>query len=298
MEAKNRARHEEISSTTIAQPSVRFRVASEGADVCPRTLNSTGGHGPDTDTLPRNDGGEINMSLSGIVASLSAYVLRGDDFLRHPHDDLVAIALKRSVRCGLDPMMLARESISAFESLERWASRVRALWMAASGRLFTMMMFVALARIMLLGSVSEDAWSSWIVLDRLCGGGSVVGAALIGSWLAGVFRKVSWSRDKDVGLGRLFAEYAVLGSQGVACEQLAKSLKEIRFAELRRGVDGQDLRKRVFLQRILRESDDIERQLPRLGYIFIAVDLGGFVLGGLGFVLIPFLAWIQTASGA
>ena len=237
------------------------------------------------------------MNLKNLSGNLRNYILTGDDFLRRTRGSQFSKAMLQSIRSGFDSPQLAREVITGVESLERNVSTIKQLWVAALVRLTTMSLLIMTARVMMLSPVTEGVWDSWVVLDRMCSGACVVGVGVIGWWAGGVFRKVGWSAQKDRDLGNRFCEYAVLGTAGVGCDVLRAELREIRLAELGRGVDGVDLRKRRFLQWFARESELIQGELPRLGYIFVGLDLAGFVIGGLGFVLVPFLAWIETASG-
>jgi hypothetical protein len=237
------------------------------------------------------------MKLANLTQNLRSYILGGDDFLRQTRHTKFTCAMLQSMRSGLDPNLLAREVLPKIESLERNVATVKQLWMAATTRVLVVTLLIIVARLMMLSPVSEEIWASWIVLDRICSGVCSLGLGVAVWWVGGAVSKAAWSHKKDANLGERFCEYAVLGGAGVGCEDLAASLREIRFAELRYGVDGVELRKYRFLQWFTGESDLIQGHLPRLEYIFIALDLGGFVFGGLGFVLVPFLAWIETASG-
>lgn len=237
------------------------------------------------------------MNLLHLSGNLRKYILGGDDFLRQTRGTKFSDAMLLSIRRGFDSPQLARDVLPGIECLERNVAAVKQLWVAGAARMITLLLLIIVARMMMLSPVSEDVWAEWIILDRLCSGACVIGTGLIGWWVLGVFRKVCWSSTRDQELGDRFCEYTVLGAAGVGCPGLSADLREIRFAELCYGVDGFDLRKRRFLQWFSRESELIQRELPRLGYFFIGLDLGGFVLGGLGFVLVPFLAWIETASG-
>lgn len=237
------------------------------------------------------------LTLRDLIKYTEAYLSRGDGSFLSGMNPGFSDLVKISVRSGIDVVELLRESLPMLEALERAVRHSRERWLGVALRVTGVLGLVVVARLCLLRELSDSVFQSWILLDRMCGGCAILAALSSGLWVRRFYALSTWTTDRDRRLVLWFRDYLTLcGSDGHLAE-LRVPLRAVRLAELTDGVDGQDVRKRLYLRDLTHEVDAFKRLSPRIAFLSILIEWGVFFCAALGFGLIPFLAWIETSAG-
>ncbi len=239
-----------------------------------------------------------DLRLAELIKWMDAHLSRGEVRSSGEQNGVFASLVKQSVSAGLDVIELIRESLPILEELQRTVRQTRERWVAVGLRVAGILLLVAVARIFMLADVSDESFLSWIFLDRVCGGCAIAAAVLFGCWVRGFYDRSSWSEERDKRLFTWLGDYLVLRDWGGSVAELRERLRETRVGELMNGIDGQVSRKRLYLGVLTHEIDEFKRLIPKLAYISILFEWGTFFCAALGFVMIPLLAWFDTATGA
>ena len=237
------------------------------------------------------------LTLRELIHRADAYMSSGNLHLASEQNLAFKCAVKNSLSAGLNAQGLLRDSLSMLEELQRIVKQIAERWAAIALRVVGIMCLVVVARVFILHDVKEDMFQSWIFLDRICGCSAMAAMLLFACWVWQRYNKSSWNHAQDKKLQLWFADYLLLRDLEGQVPELSKSLRESRLAEITNGVDGQAVRKRLYLRHLAHHTDGFKRSLPQLAYVSILIEWGAFFCAALGFVLIPLLAWIDSASG-
>ena len=233
-----------------------------------------------------------------ILDQLQLFLAQGDSYLRANRDMEVVKLLISAKRQGLDVSALIQRCMPDLQNIYRLKNRIQSLWTVAFYRIFSILVLLVVVRMALLFDMDRWHWSSWLGVDRVCSALGVLSFISLAAWGAHRCLRRGWCKEKEHGIWQGLQEYAQMGSIGVRDSNIARDLREIRRGEVRFGIDGKMARDRLLRSQFLSIADEIELELSRLGLVFLGLELTSFAVGALGFNLVPFLAWAESASGA
>ena len=233
-----------------------------------------------------------------ILDQLQLFLIQGDSYLRANREMEVVKLLIGSKRQGLDVAALIHRCMPDLQNIHRLKNRLQSLWAAAFYRMISILVLLLVVRMALLFDIDPWCWSSWFVVDRVCSALGVLSFIVFAAWGAHRYVRRGWCKEKEQGIWQVLQEYAQMRSIEVRDANVARELRDIRRSEVRFGIDGRMARDRLLRGQFLRVLDEIELELSRLGIVFLGLELTAFAVGAVGFNLVPFLAWAESASGA
>lgn len=224
-------------------------------------------------------------------------MLEGDEYLRaHKRESSISKSMIAGIRRGRDVLRLAELGFPHIEELGRFATEMRSTKLSLFVRGFIILTLVVLLRVFFILSVDDGVWNDWMIVDR-------AGVALsVFILCAGIFistpaiSEMGWTLKQDTKLQIWFQDYMLLSEIGSQHLGLVEKLRSIRVAEIRAGVDGQQSRERLYIGLVLGLCRSMRRKQTRWPYVVMMFDLVVFSWGLAGFVLIPFIAWLESSS--
>lgn len=239
----------------------------------------------------------VRVDLKDLISGMRQYALRGEQFIRFAPKSNLSLLLKNSQRQGMDTMRLVGLVIMPLEDISRLASELNAAARSLIVRLVAIVFLVGAARLLMLSGMDDEIWSHWIVMDRLCGTAFLAIAAILIFFVWRKVRTMVWSETDQRRLCEWFSDFIVLRQQGGAVLDLALDLREIRMSELRHGTEGQISRERLYLAYLSDWFFRLRRTQVRWPYLVMMIDMVAFLVCLGGLAVIPFMAWVETASG-
>lgn len=233
-----------------------------------------------------------------ILDQLQLFLTQGDSYLRANREVEVVKLLIGAKRQGLDVAALIQRCMPDLQNIDRLKNRLQTLWAAAFYRIFSILVLLVVVRMALLFDIDSWHWSSWLGVDRVCSALGILSFFAFAAWGTHRYLRRGWCKEKEQWIWQVLQEYVQMGSIEVRDANVARDLMDIRRGEVRFGIDGRMAGDRLLRGQFLRFVDEIELELSRLGLVFLGLELVSFAVGAVGFNLVPFLAWAESASGA
>lgn len=213
-----------------------------------------------------------------------------------PGGEFFSGILRQATRRGQDVLGLAESAVPILEELRGLTRDLRSSERGLLLRGASIFFMVVILRWFLIMGVNDSIWLNWLVVDKLalCMGAVFVfvGAAFLFDY---VRNGPEW-QNLDARLKAWFASYMNLDCQCTEDLGLSARLREIRMAELRCGLDGLPLRRRIYLGYIRALCMTFRRKRDKWPYLLLAVDMALFTIGVGGALVVPFIAWLESAA--
>lgn len=236
------------------------------------------------------------MRLLSVYQCVQEYQNEGHGFLRRYRGNSLIEAILAGQFAGLDTMLQVRLCLVDVETLNRLVRQLRSIRFGVQLRVLAIVIVAFMIRLFLLFSISDEQWSLWLQPDRAaCIALAVIFCCLIFLW----FRQEQiHGEERATGtfLSEWFQDYVQLSPRGGGDLLLAHKLRLARIAEITEGTDRIEVCQRFYLQALAERVFGLRRHLDRWPMIMMIVELAVFLVCFGGLVLVPFVAWLETAS--
>ncbi len=224
------------------------------------------------------------------------YLNEGDGCLRRNRGQRVVEAIIAGQMSGLDVMSQLRMCMGEIETSSRLMRQLRAVRLGMIARLIVILLASLAVRCLLLLAIPDVSWVDLALADRAAWGAlTLVSCCLIYLWHH--WEQTSGNkRTVEKFLEIWFQDYMVLSPVGAGDHGLGQKLHAARIGEIIEGIDSLPLCRQLYLQTLSDRVYELRCQLDRWPMIIMSIEMAFFVLCSGGLVLIPFVAWLETAS--
>jgi len=239
----------------------------------------------------------IAPKLNELLRDCGQFVSRGEGFLRDCPTSAISKVMISLNRYGIDCQKAVASIMEELRGIVRSRDDFRRSWLVLLGRITIILGFSLVMRRFFLSAMSRETWVQWMDVDYLA---VLVGALCISIllfWSLHRYIAFGWDREHELRLWRVFLDFVSCGQFGTTCPVVGPRLEEIRRNELETGIDGRHARETLLRERLLEMNVRLKEEIEAMALIGVAIELSSFLFGHLGFSLVPFLAWIASASG-